>query len=363
MKRIIIIAGDKSGDLYGGLLCQKLNEKYAGVQITSFGGENLARNSHQVINLLQHSVSGIFEVFFSLQDLIESFNRILQEISVLKPDLIILIDFPDFNLRLAKVLNNKFRIFYYISPQVWAWRKKRIDAIKRYVNRMIVIFRFEEEFYHKQGMDAFYFGHPLLDIIEKKPIETKKIISFMPGSRKNEIKRHLPIMIKAKELLQKELLDYSFRIIRPENIALDFYQEFNPGMPVINRSYDAIGESAFVITSSGTATVEIALLEVPFLVIYKLDLLSWQVLKGLVKMRFVAMVNILSSRKIVEELLQENATAENIAQITLRYLRNDDEYSALKQQLSKIREELGPNGAIDKLSDFIAKFLQLTKIA
>jgi lipid-A-disaccharide synthase len=362
VKKIIIIAGDKSGDLYGAMLCEALKKQYLGVEIFSFGGEHLARHSTQRINLLEHSVSGIFEVLLCLKDLLETFSQALHEIESINPDLIILIDFPDFNLNIAKTLNNKYRVFYYISPQVWAWRKKRIESIKKYVNRMIVIFRFEEEFYKKEKMEVYYFGHPLLEIIEKKNIEPKKIISFMPGSRKNEIRNHLPAMVKSKELIEKQLQGYKFRIIRPENIPTQFYTKLAPGIEIVDHSYERIEESAFIITSSGTATIEISILEVPFIVIYKLNLFSWHLLRKLVKLRFIAMTNILASRKIVEELLQDKANPQLIAQVTLRYLKDESEYNNLKKELSKIKDMLSPRGATVNFANSIAKYLNLTKI-
>ncbi|MFA5008840.1 MAG: lipid-A-disaccharide synthase [Candidatus Omnitrophota bacterium] len=363
MKKIIIIAGDKSGDLYGAMLCKKLKENYSGVEIFSFGGEHLARHSTQRIDLLAHSVSGIFEVLLCIKDLLETYSQALHEIESINPDLIILIDFPDFNLQLAKNLNNKYHIFYYVSPQVWAWRKRRVESIKRYVNRMIVIFRFEEEFYRKEKMEVSYFGHPLLEVITKKNIEPKKIISFMPGSRKNEIRNHLPAMVKSKNFIEKQLSGYNFRIIRPENIPAQFYIKMAPNIEVVDHTYEAIEESAFIITSSGTATIEISILEVPFVVIYKLNLFSWHLLRKLVKLKFIAMTNILASKKIVEELLQDKANPENIAQVTMRYLKDENEYNSLKKELRKIKDILSPQGATGKFADSIAKYLSLTKIS
>lgn len=362
MKKIIIVAGDKSGDLYGAMLCKQLKEKYIGAEIFSFGGEHLARYSTQRINLLEHSVSGIFEVLLCLKDLLETYSQALHEIESINPDLIILIDFPDFNMQLAKNLNNKYHIFYYVSPQVWAWRKRRIESIKRHVNRMVVIFRFEEDFYRKEKMEVYYFGHPLLEIIEKKNIEPKKIISLMPGSRKNEIRNHLPTMIKSKELIEKELPGYKFRIIRPENIPAQFYMKMAPQIEVVDHTYEAIEESAFIITSSGTATIELSILEVPFLVIYKLNIFSWQILRRLVKLRFIAMTNILASRKVVEELIQDKANPQTIAQVALRYLKDETEYNNLKKELKKIKDILSPRGATANFADSIAKYLNLTKI-
>jgi lipid-A-disaccharide synthase len=359
MKKIVIVAGDKSGDIYGWLLCKKIKEKFSEVEIYSFGGQHLAEHSFQVLNLLSHSVSGIFEVFISLAAIIDTFKKTVSEINNINPDLVILIDFPDFNLRLAETLDNKYRLFYYVSPQVWAWRKKRIETIKRYVSKMVVIFKFEEDFYHSHGLGVLYFGHPLLELIEKRNPEPKKIVSFMPGSRRNEIKKHLPIMVEAKSILEKELTDYTFQIIRPENIEKELYKRLAPQIELREHSYDAIEESVFIITSSGTATVEIAILEVPFLIIYKMNRLTWQILRMLVDVKFVGMVNILSDKKIVQELLQENASAQNIAEVTLSYIKNKANYEELKMQLKNIKTLLEPKDATAKFADYIGKYLGL----
>lgn len=361
MKKIIIVAGEPSGDLYGGLLAEKLKTKFPSLDIFSFAGPKLAKHSNQLINLLDYSVSGIIEVLSHLRRILKVFKEILQYIHDIKPDLIILIDFPDFNLRLAKTLNKKFPIFYYISPQVWAWRKKRISLIKQLVEKIIVIFKFEEKFYQNEGIDALYFGHPLLDVIKKQGINTKKIISLLPGSRKNEIQKHLLLMQQTKTILQKELPDYSFRILKPQNIEKTFYEEFplDSDIEIADYSYRAIEESKFIIASSGTATVEIAILEIPYIIIYKVNPISWYILKRLVKTDYIGMVNILQSRKVVTELLQTQATPDNIAKASLKYLKNPQEYSQLKSALGKTKEMLSPYGATEKFTDFIAQYLEL----
>ncbi|NQT28275.1 MAG: lipid-A-disaccharide synthase [Candidatus Omnitrophica bacterium] len=360
MKKIVIVAGDKSGDLYGGLLSKQLKSKFPKIEIYSFGGEKLAEYSQQIINLLSHSVCGLVEVLSSLKKLLKIFKKTEKSILNLKPDLIILIDFPDFNLRLAKKLNKKFPLIYYVSPQVWAWRKKRIEIIKKYVDKMVVLFKFEETFYKNENMDVLYFGHPLLEIIKEKNVEPKKIISFLPGSRKNEVKRHLPIMIETKKIIEKQLAGYQFRIIRPPNLEKDFYEKFSPNIDIVDHSYKAIKESEFIISSSGTATVELAILEVPYLIIYKLNSLSWHILKRMVKTDFIGMVNILSGHKIVDELLQKQANPKKIASITLEYLENNKKYSNLKEKLKGIKDILSPPNATEKFVDFISNYLKLT---
>ena len=360
MKKIAIVAGDKSADLYGGLLCKNLKDKFNDLEIFSFGGPHLAHHSNQKINLLAHSVSGIFEVFSHLKDILNVFKQTLTHINEIKPDLVILMDFPDFNLRLAKEINKRFPVFYYISPQVWAWRKKRVQIIKKYVEKMIVIFKFEEEFYKKEGIEVHYFGHPLLEIIKKMEIGSKPIISLLPGSRKNEISRNLPVMLKAKTIIEKELPTYSFRIMRPLHIEEDFYTKWAKSIKVIPHSYSAIQESEFIIAASGTATVEIAILGIPYLIIYKVNPLTWWLLRRMVDTDFIGMVNILASKKIIEELVQKEADPRTIAQKTINYLTEKSNYQRVKNDLLQIRDLLSPIGATVKFSDFIGKYLNLS---
>ena len=192
-------------------------------------------------------------------------------------------------------------------------------------------------------------------------VTAKKVISFLPGSRKNEIKKHLPVMKRAKQILRSHLPDYSFRIIRPPHIEPSFYTHFSPDMDVVDHAPQTLQESSFIIASSGTATVEIAILEVPFLVIYKVNPLTWHIAKRLVDVPFISMVNILARRKICTELLQENANATTIAQETVAYLNNPEKYAALKKDLEQIKEVLSPYGATTSFAQFIGKYLGLAR--
>jgi len=359
MKKIVIIAGDHSGDIYGGRLAQALKAKYPSVEIYSFAGDNLAKHSTQVIDLMSHSVMGFVEVISSLKRIIAIFNKTVEKINEIKPDMVIPIDFPDFNLRLVKKLNKQYPVFYYVSPQVWAWREGRVKQIKQYVDRMIVLFKFEEAFYKARGVEALYFGHPLLDTLQSTKPQAKNIITFMPGSRKSELKQHLPMVIATKNILEKKLPGFSFRIIRPHNIAPEFYAPFNPGMEIVERDNKTIEESKFIICCSGTATLELAILGVPYLIFYKTNALTWAIAKRLVNVKFVGIVNILSGKKVVEEFLQDEASAENIAQYTYNILTNNQSYSELKTELSKTRDLLLPYGHTNSLAEYIGKFLKL----
>lgn len=357
VKKIVIVAGDKSGDAYGGRFCRGIKEKMPGAEIYSFGGECLKRHSTRAVNLLQHSVTGIFEVFSSLKNLLAAFKQIVATIKNINPDLVILIDFPDFNLRLARKLNKKYPLFYYISPQIWAWRKNRINTIKKYVDKMVVIFKFEKEFYQKHGIDALYFGHPLLENIEKNSTDPEKIISFLPGSRRNEIARHLPIMQKAKTIMQKRLPSWRFQIIRPPNIAKEFYQKFNIDIEIKDYSMPALQSSRLIVAASGTATVEAALMNIPHIIVCKLNPLTWHIARRMVDVKFVGMINILAGKEIIKELLQNEVTPENITAQSLKIIENETAYRETKDQLRKASTLLEPRGASEKTAAFICEYL------
>ncbi|MCM8774296.1 MAG: lipid-A-disaccharide synthase [Candidatus Omnitrophica bacterium] len=361
MKNIIIVAGDRSGDIYGGLLSKKLNKIFPNkLRIYSLGGDSLKENSIQIVNLTKYSVSGIFEVLLSLKKILDIFSYALKKIDRIKPDLIILIDFPDFNLRLAKKINKKYPIIYYVSPQVWAWRKSRIEILRKYVDRLVVIFEFEKDFYLKEGIEALYFGHPLLEIIPEQKAQTKKIITFLPGSRKNEIKRHLPLMVETKNILKRALPDYNFYVLKTTNVEKNFYYQFiDKDLTLKEHSYDSIAESEFVVTSSGTSTLEIALLGIPFAIIYKLNFFSWLILKNLISTKNIGLVNIVGKKRIVEEFIQYKANANNIANYTLKIIKDKHLYKGIQSELIKIRNYLLPTEATESLAKYIGEFLKL----
>lgn len=363
MKKIVIVCGDRSADLYSALLCQKLNFLFSNkIEIFSFAGSETQKYSQQILNLVEVSVSGITEVLVNIKKFFKIFNFTLNKIKEINPDLIILMDFPDFNLRIAKALNKKYPILYYISPQIWAWRKDRIKLIKEYINTMVVIFPFEEKIYREENIEVKYFGHPLLEIIPPLDIVCEDIITFMPGSRKNEIKKHLPILLQTKKILEKELPNYQFQIIRPSNIEEEFYTKFTKGSydtPIILHSYSSIKKSKLVLCASGTVTLELAILNVPFIIFYKLNRLTWYILKKLVKTNYIGMVNILGGEKIIEEFIQEQATPQNIAQKALEIINNPIQLKTIQEKLKNIKKELEPYNATENLAYYIGEKLNL----
>ncbi len=362
MRKILIIAGDKSGDLFAGILAQKLKEIYQEkISIFSLGGENLKKHTSFLFNLVNYAVSGLWETSKYLIRLYSVLKKTILWIKKIKPDLIILVDFPEFNLHLAKKLKKQFRIFYYISPQIWAWREKRVKIIKEYIEKMIVIFEFEKEWYLKRGIEAFYFGHPLLDIIPQNFVHNpQNIITFLPGSRKNELKSHLPLILSTYQILKKRLKNYDFLILHPPNIEKSFYLKYvGQNIKVEPYNYQSLAITRFILASSGTATLETAVLGIPFLIFYKVNPLTFLFLKKMVKVKFIGMPNILANRKIAEEFIQKEANPYNLAEKTLEIIENPSFYQKIKKDLSKIKELLKPEKSIENTALFIGKELGL----
>jgi len=363
MKKIFIVAGDHSGDLYAGLLAKKIKELSPDTEIFSAAGANLKENSTQLVNLTQIAVTGITEVFKYLKQILKLFNDTLSAIKKVNPDLVILLDFPDFNLRLAKKLKKEnFKIVYFISPQIWAWRKGRIKIIKKYIDKMLVIFKFEEEFYKKHNFKATFVGHPLLEILSNYrnlPDENNlsiPTIAFLPGSREKEIEKHLPVMIETKKLIAKKT-PCRFILIKHPQINTELFQPAQEsGIELIEKdAYQCLKKSTLAIAASGTVTLELAILNIPTIVIYKLSFLSWFILKLLVKIDFITTTNLIAKKEIFKELIQHKASAENISEQALELLTNNKLYLDKKSQLKNIIQSLKPENALELAAKEILK--------
>jgi lipid-A-disaccharide synthase len=366
MNRIFIIAGDLSGDFHGSRLAQEIKNISPQTEIYSAAGKYLASESHQILDLTQIAVTGIIEVLEYLPKIFRHLKKIRNKAEELKPDLIILIDFPDFNLRLAEKLKSKdFNIFYYISPQIWAWRKKRINSIRKNIDKMLVIFPFEKEFYSSQNVNSIYVGHPLIEnmnihLKEKKesPVTKVKKIAFLPGSRKNEVKKHLPVMIKTKRRLQGKGLEFII-IKHPHLDRKMFSQAEKEGIVICeNDKYNCLAKTDIAVSSSGTATLELALMNIPTIVIYKTSFISWLILKALVKTEFISIVNILTKEKVFPELLQDKATPENISSICSNFITNPDFFKKTKQKLKTLKDILGKESAPKKAAQEVVNWLK-----
>ncbi len=288
-----------------------------------------------------------------------------------------LVDFSGFNLRFAKTINKTIPVIYYISPQVWASRAGRIKTIKAYIHKMLVLFKFEQEFYKRYGIDADFAGHPLLDIVQptmgKKEFltelgfsESKTTIALLPGSRKQEIENILPVMLKTAVLVSEHLADAQFVIAKSPQVDLNIYHReidrFKLNLRIVEgKTYDCIASADFCLVASGTATLETAIMQKPFAVIYKMNLLNYLLYRPQVKVPYIGMANIVAKRKVVPEFIQFQARPKEISEEVLRILNNPSEIERMKNDLSQIKSSLGEKGASYRAAQIILDFLNVLR--
>lgn len=306
------------------------------------------------------SVVGFAEVFWKLPAFWKLFQDLLKQAKKEKPDVVILIDNPGFNLRFAGALRPYAKkIIYYISPQLWAWDYRRIHLIKRLVDKMIVVFPFEEKMYQEAGVDVAFVGHPLLDRIRptqsratllKGVSPDKQLIGILPGSRQREVERHLPILIKASEILTQRIQNLHFLIFKSPALPASLYLPYLKGKvprTLIDQDphYEYRNLIDVAMVASGTATLETALLEKPMVIVYKTSLLTYLIGRSLIRIPYIGMVNVVAGRKIVPECLQSEATPQKIAELTEGYLKNPETMASVKEELRKVKHSLGSPGA------------------
>jgi len=374
-KTIMIIAGEASGDLHAAHLVKELKSINPHLEIFGIGGKKMKEAGVEVIyDIVELAVVGFVEVLKHLK----VFKKILEKLLILldtrKPDAVILVDYPGFNLRFAKYVKEKnIPVIYYISPQLWAWGKGRIEEIKKYVAKMIVIFGFEEELYRQAGVKASFVGHPFLDIVKpvwKKEETIKHLhlnhhstkIALLPGSRQKEIERHLPIMLEACEKIKIQMPDVEFILARRKELDSSIYNKIILRSTIKPHSledkpYEIMDISDIVIVSSGSATLETAIMEKPMVIVYKTSFLTWFLARNMIKIPNIGLVNVVAGKKIVPELIQFNATAKNIAKETLSILNNHELKKHIKENLKKIKEGLGERGATERAAHIIQKFI------
>ena len=375
VKKVLIAAGEASGDLHASCLVKAMRELEPDLHFYGMGGEKLREAGAQVIfDISKLSVMGITEVIRHLGHLYGVFKWLENSLKNDRPDLVILIDYPDFNLRLAKVAKGQnIPVLYYISPQIWAWRTSRIKQIGKLVSKMIVVFPFELPLYEREGIDVSFVGHPLLDIVKVKRSKEESIkrfgldghkitIGLLPGSRLSEVKRILPPMIGAAQKLSEQFKNLQFILpiapgLQKEEI-IKLTESTNLTITVVdNCIYEAIDSSYLVMVASGTATLETALLSTPMVIIYKMAPLSYLVGRKLVKVDYIGMANIIAGRKIVPELIQSEATAERIASEVARMLEDSLYYQGICEELTSIKEKLGEPGASKRTAQIALEVL------
>lgn len=367
-KQIMIVAGEVSGDLHGGNLVKAMRRMDPSLQFYGVGGRKLKEAGVDLIaDSSDMAVVGLTEVFARLGTIMKVMRRLKTSMKDLKPDLVILIDYPDFNLSIAKsAKKNGIKVFYYIGPQVWAWRKGRIEQIKKNVDKMAVILPFEAPFYHAAGVDATFVGHPLLDEVKTKYSREETIrrlglqsgvttVGMLPGSRRAEIIKHLPEMIKAAEIIEKKIQPVQFIIPLVETLDITLVSNIIRQFPVKVRVvrdavYDVIHCTDIVMVASGTATLETALMETPMVIIYKVSAPSYYIGKMVINIDHIGLVNIIAGKTVVPELIQDDANAERIATEIIDILTNKERLFDIKSQLSEIRNKLGSPGAAERVA-------------
>ncbi len=361
--RYYLIAGEASGDLYGGLLMQKLKDKDPNAEFRFWGGPYMKKESSgQLKSIKETSFMGFLEVAKNAFTIKKFFDFAKFSIREYKPDLIIFIDYPGFNLRMCKwAKKHGFKTAYYISPQLWAWKENRHKILRDFVDLFFVILPFERDFYKNLDTDCIYVGHPLKEVIphdEKKqfPINLNTIGLF-PGSRKQEIQQHLPIMLE----YAMEKKSYKFIIAGVSHIKKSYYlsqiKQYAAHIDIVyDKSHKVMQQIDFAITSSGTATLELALHNVPQIVIYKTSQVSFMIAKQLVKTNYISLVNLVAQKEVVPELLQSafNALALDVEMEKLYSL---DARKLIYEEYDRIREELGPGTSSDLVANKIVEFL------
>lgn len=375
MAKILIVCGEASGDLNAANLIQALRKNNPYLEISGVGGEFMKNAGAEVFyDIKGLSVIGLFDVLKKLPEFFGLKKIVMDEIKKRSPDCVILVDFSGFNLRLAKEINNTVPVYYYISPQVWASRQGRIKTIKKYIRKMIVLFKFEESFYRKFGIEAHFVGHPLLDIVSPQMnsrdfmdkyqlSERKTIISLLPGSRKQEVKNILPLMIKTAILINKKADSIEFLIAKSPNVEWEIYNRITArsGLDlkiVEGKTYDCLNVSGFCLVASGTATLETAIMQKPFFVIYKMNLLNYLLYRPQVKVPFIGMVNIVAGRRIVPEFIQFNAKPGLIASEAMDLLKDQNKVRTMENDLKQIKTLLGERGAAGRAAIIILESLK-----
>ncbi len=356
--KLFISAGDPSGDIR---MAEVLTElcRITDVQSHGLGGDDLSRAGMNVdFHLSDYSVMGFLEVLSSLPKLRTLRKRIKSRILEMSSDAIILVDYPGFNLPLAKWASSKgFRVIYFISPQVWAWGKGRIKKIRKYVDLMIPLFEFEEKFYLENGVRAVWGGHPIVDSIPEFSDGEKEYMALLPGSREQELHKMLPAMAFASHLLHKQGVISKVVIATAKELPIDLTVELpeDDDFTLITRPmHEALAMSRAAVVCSGTATLETALFGVPFIIVYKTSNLTWFLAKLFVRgLTRIGMVNIITGRNIAQELLQSEVFPERIAQAVRPLIEDTAERITAVNNLQLVEDALGPPGASKRIAEII----------
>lgn len=372
----MIIAGEASADLHAGKLVRNVLSKDPAVKFFGIGGNDMrAAGVETLVDSAELAVVGLIEVLAHRKVIFGALHRMEDILRNDPPDLLVLVDYPEFNLRLARTAReHNIKVLYYIGPQVWAWRQKRVEKIRQRVDMMAVVFPFEETFYKEHNVPVEFVGHPLTD--ELVPVEDigqvkhefglqndRKVVGLFPGSRRSEIKRLLPIIMQSARQLSRRRNDIQF--IMPVASTLDMADIQQKVAPydleikiVKGRSHEVIQACDVIITVSGTVTLEIALFGIPQVVINKVAWLTYHIVKPMLKIPYIALCNIVAGKQLVPELIQDDATPAKIIHEVERYLDEPAHRSRTREELSAIRGKLGSGGGIGRIADLLLKMIR-----
>ena len=378
MKTIALVAGESSGDLLGSHLIRSLKSRRSDLTFIGVAGPRMVKEgASSYFPMEELSVRGYFEAFRKLFHLLSLRKNLLKKILKAKPDLFIGIDAPDFNFWIERQLKKKgIPVIHYVSPSIWAWRRNRLKKIKKSIDHMLTIFPFEKNIYTEAHIQATFVGHPLADMIPLQPnkkkaqaklkiIKATKVIALLPGSRQGEVKWHTKLLIDSAIELSKKIRDVKFLVPLPTRethmiFSKALFKNTHAELDIqllIGHASDAINASDLVIVASGTATLETALYKKPMIVIYKMSSMSWEILKRMRYLPYISLPNILLNKFFVPELLQNDATPENITNKALDILKDASYRRNLLIQFTKIHHQLKQNTSY-RLNKIILKFIK-----
>ena len=368
-----IIAGEASGDLHGSNLIKGLREADPQAQCRAWGGDLMEAAGGQIVKHYRDlAFMGFAEVLLNLRTILGNIKFCKQDVLAYQPDALILIDYPGFNLRIAKWAKAQgLKVYYYISPQLWAWHSSRVHGIKASVDRLFVILPFEEEFYRQYDYEVDFVGHPLMDVVDEKPekesfledneLSNRPIIALLPGSRKQEIERMLEVMLEVAPAFP----EYQFVIAGAPSQPEGFYRRILDKAPphagqarlVDNQTYALLRHAEAALVTSGTATLETALFGVPQVVCYRGGRLSYLIARRLVSVEFIALANLIAGKEVVKELIQDECTADNL-KTELQKLLQPEHRQRIQEGYALIRERMGQPGASRKAARLIVGYLR-----
>ena len=369
---ILLSAGEASGDMYAARLAAALQQR-SSIALFGMGGPKMAAAGVElVVNSSEVAVVGITEIIHRLPSLLRAMRRLVAEAERRQPPLAIFVDFPSFHLRLARKLRRVgIRNIYFVAPQFWAWRPWRVRPMRRRFEQALCIFPFEEEFFRQRGMPAKFVGHPLVGKVRAKKSRAeffrahgldpaRPLVALLPGSRSSELGHHMPVLLEACRKLYAEK-NAQFVLAAAPGLELESLRAILPAILQIRllhgETYDALAAADVAIVSSGTATIETALLDTPMVVVYRLSRITAMLARPLVRTPFVSMVNLMAGRRVVPELVQHDFTPARVAAEVSRLLDSPSARDEMRRGLAEVRERLGPPGAIERAADIIAKMI------